>query len=129
MWIFFLVGVIILFVFAGILISDYKKEKTLDASVKSTRVEVKESTDSDGGTMYSPVYVYEVDGKEYKCTSRTSSNIYPSEENKMVKFNSKAPGSCMTEYDKGSNMILLVFMIIPIVEIVKAIQRITTKNK
>ena len=64
MWIFFLVGVIILFVFVGIFISDYKKEKTLDASVKSTRVEVKESTDSDGGTMYSPVYVYEVDVKE-----------------------------------------------------------------
>ena len=129
MWIFFLVGVIIVFVFVGILISDYKKEKTLDASVKSTRVEVKESTDSDGGTMYSPVYVYEVDGKEYKCTSRTSSNIYPSEENKMVKFNSKAPGSCMTEYDKGSNMILLVFMIIPIVCIAIGIGTFVKGNK
>ena len=126
--IFLFAGLFFFIIMGGIIFSSFAKEKQMDASVMSSRVEIRESSSSDG-TMYSPVYYYTVDGKEYACTSTTSSNIYPSEENKLVKYNSKAPGSCVSEYDKNSNVIFIIFMLLPIIFIAVGLINILKVNK
>ena len=140
--IFLIAGILFFVVIGGILITSILKEKTLDASVMSEKVEIRESRDSDGGIMYSPTYYYVVNGTEYTCKSTSSSNVYPSRDNKLVKYNSEAPGTCMTEYDKKSNAILLIALLIPIIFIiigvlnmikvdkrVKKIKELNTKGK
>ncbi len=77
----------------------------------STRVEIKNSTNSDGDTMYSPVYYYEVNGTEYSCSSSMSSNIRPSLDNKEVKYNSNEPSECVSNYTKTGNLILIIFLL------------------
>ena len=126
--IFFIVGIFFLFILGSGYMSSLKLNSTLDKSVMSSKVEVKESRNSDGGTMYSPKYYYEVDGTEYICTSKTSSSIYPSTENKLVKYDSKHPGTCVTAYDKSSNMFLLIGMLIPLLCIGVGISRILKVN-
>jgi len=79
--------------------------------------------------MYSPVYYYTVNGKNYSCGSNSSSSINPGTENKMVYYDSKDPSNCMTEYSKSSNNILLFVLILPILFIVIAVINILKINK
>ena len=63
--IFFIVGIVLLGAFGMVLIVENEFAKTLDESVKPTKVVIEES-----GTQnitYHPVYYYEVDGKSYIC--------------------------------------------------------------
>ena len=113
--VFLVAGSIFLAVMIMILVSSKFKENKLDASVMSKSVEITESRDSEGSIMYSPIYYYEVGGEEYTCKSSFSSNIYPSKDNKLVKYSSEDPGLCMTEHDKSGNGIMLFFMLIPII--------------
>ena len=125
---FLFVGILFFAIMVGVLVSNILREKKMDAEVMSSRVEIRESRDSDG-TMYSPVYYYEVDGIEYECTSSASSSSRPSTENKKIKFESEQPSSCFSPYDKSSNTLIIIFLIIPIVFILIGIFNINKINK
>lgn len=111
---FLAVGVLLFLIIGGILIFSYIKLISLDSKTISTRVDVNRRIGDEGGTMYSPIYYYEVNGKSYSCSSRVSSNINPGTENKTVYYDSKNPSECVTEYSKTVNYILVVFLILPI---------------
>lgn len=122
-------GLLFFIIMGGILIFSYIKLSSLDATTISTRVVVNSHLDSDGITLYSPIYYYTVDGREYTCSSNVSSSVYPETSNKNVYYDSKNPSKCMSEYSKSSNNILLVFMLIPIIFIVFSVFNIRKVNK
>lgn len=119
--IFLVIGLLILLIMGGVLISSYIKLNSLDATTTSTKVVVNSHLDDEGKTLYSPTYYYIVDGNEYSCSSNSSSSINPGTNNKKVYYDSKNPSKCMTEYSKSSNNIFLIFMLIPLIFIVFAI--------
>lgn len=119
-----LFGVILLGVFAGTML----KGNSLDSETMSTKVDLNEYYD-DGDIMYNPVYTYEVDGKEYTCTSGISSSVRPSSKNIKVYYDSKNPSKCLTDYSKNSSYFFLLFLIIPIVFIVMSVVNFKKINK
>lgn len=128
-FLFLFFGIVFGVIFGAIIISNKKKANSMDASVMSFRVEVRESENSDGDTMYSPTYYYRVDGVEYSCPSNSSSSIYPSEENKLVYYDSKNPSSCINEYSLSSNKLLIIFLILPVAFIGVAILNMVKVSK
>ena len=127
--IFIVAGAIFMAVMLFIFIADLTHQSSLDSSVMSTSVEIKQHIDDEGSTMYSPVYTYEVDGKEYQCGSNSSSSIKPSSDNTTIYYDSKNPEDCYSEYSKGANMWILGFMLIPILFIVIGVIFISKINK
>ncbi len=118
---FLAVGLFFLIIMGGILISSYIKLKSLDSTTTSTKVIVNSHENDEGSTLYSPTYYYVVDGREYSCSSNSSSSISPGTKNKKVYYDSKNPAKCMTEYSKSNNNILLIFMLLPLIFIVVAV--------
>lgn len=128
-FIFFISGVAIAVIMIGILIGSTMNLNSLDATTMSTSVEINQHIDSDGNTMYSPVYHYNVNGEEYSCSSNSSSSIRPSESNALVYYDSKKPSKCMTSYSKSSNKMLLIFLILPVIFIALGVVNINKVNK
>jgi len=112
-FIFLLAGLIFLGIMGSVLVSSYTKLNSLDSKTKSTRVVVN-SHAGDDTTLYSPTYYYTVDGKQYTCTSDSSSSTNPGTSNKTVYYDSKNPEICMTEYSKSNNYFFLLFIILPL---------------
>jgi len=128
-FIFLAAGIIFGVILGAVLISNKKKADSMDASVMSFRVEVRTSENSDGDTMYSPTYYYRVDGTEYSCPSNSSSSVYPSEDNKLVYYDSKNPSKCVNSYSLNTNKILLLVMLIPVIFIVIAVLNMVKVSK
>ena len=126
---FLFVGVFFLGILLAILIMNIINYKSLDSEIMPNHVEINTYEDSDGGTMYSPTYYYNIRGKEYKCSSQGSSSIMPSTKNRKVYFDSKNPSRCMTDYSRGSNKWILLFLLLPIVFISVAVYNIIKVNK
>ena len=122
-------GIVFFIIMILILGSHIIKMKSMDSEVMSHRVSVKSSSGSEGETMYSPVYYYKVNGKEYACSSSSSSTSYPNTENAIVKYNSNNPSSCVSKYTENSMVLLIVFMIIPIILLGVSIFQIRKINK
>lgn len=129
MYIFLLVGIIFFVILLLVYLSDQNIAKKLDSETLSTKVEINTSENSDGNTMYSPTYYYEIDGKEYKCSSNSSSSNNPGTKNKKVYYSSKDPSLCMTAYSKSSDNILLFVLIIPIIFIIVGVLNIVKNTK
>lgn len=126
---FLLVGLFFFILLGALIISKYKKLSTLDSSTVSTNIIIETSTDSDGDTYYSPTYYYRVKGQKYKCESSSSSTIKHSTKNSIVYYNSKNPKSCMTEYSKSENKILIIALLVPITLILMSVIRMIKINK
>ena len=126
---FLFAGVFLLGILLAILIMNIINYKSLDSEIMSNHVEINTYEDSDGDTMYSPTYYYNIRGKEYKCSSQGSSSIMPSTKNRKVYFDSKNPSRCMTDYSRGSNKWILLFLLLPIVFISVAVYNIIKVNK
>ncbi len=127
--IFLIVGLLIMGIIVGIILSSYAKLQSLDSSIISTKVEVNSYYDSEESLVYYPTYYYNVNGEDYTCTSTISSSTNPGTSNKKVYYDSKNPTNCMTEYSKSNNVILLVFLILPLTSIVVAIINMRKINK
>ena len=112
---FLIAGILFFIILGGILGWSIYYKSTLDASILSESVNVRTYTDDEGTTMYYTTYHYKVNGKEYTCKSKSSSSIYPKAINKEVYYNSKKPENCMTQSDVGSNKLIMIIMIIPII--------------
>ena len=126
---FLLVGIFFLGILLAILIMNIINYKSLDSEIMSNHVEINTYKDSDGDTMYSPTYYYNIRGKEYKCSSQGGSSIMSSTKNRKVYFDSKNPTRCMTGYSRGNNKWILLFLILPIVFIGTAVYNIIKVNK
>lgn len=125
---FLLVGIFFLGILLAILIMNIINYKSLDSEIMSNHVEINTYKDSDGDTMYSPIYYYNIRGKEYKCSSQGGSSIMPSTKNRKVYFDSKNPTRCMTDYSRGNNKWILLFLLLPIVFIGTAVYNIIKVN-
>lgn len=126
---FLLVGIFFLGILLAILIMNIINYKSLDSEIMSNHVEINAYKDSDGDTMYSPIYYYNIRGKEYKCSSQGGSSIMPSTKNRKVYFDSKNPTRCMPDYSRGNNKWILLFLLLPIVFIGTAVYNIIKVNK
>lgn len=127
--IFLIFGIFFLILFIGIFISSVTKINSLDATVLSNRVEIKSHVDSEGSTLYTPVYYYDVKGISYSCSSNSSSSINPGTKNKLVYYDTKNPSSCLTEDSKSINYFILIALIIPLVFIIVAVINMNKINK
>lgn len=85
-----------------------------DSKVKAYRIEVIKSSDSDGTTMYAPIYYYGVNGSSYSCKTKFSSSSKPNENKKTVYYNSNNPTICITDYEKSSNRFFGIICLIMI---------------
>lgn len=126
---FLLAGVFLLGILLAILIMNIINYKSLDSEIVPNHIEINTYKNSDGDTMYSPIYYYNIRGKEYKCSSQGGSSIMPSTKNRKVYFDSKNPTRCMTDYSRGNNKWILLFLILPIVFIGTAVYNIIKVNK
>lgn len=126
---FLLAGVFLLGILLAILIMNIINYKSLDSEIMPNHIEINTYKNSDGDTMYSPIYYYNIRGKEYKCSSQGGSSIMPSTKNRKVYFDSKNPTRCMTDYSRGNNKWILLFLILPIVFIGTAVYNIIKVNK
>lgn len=126
---FLLVGIFFLGILLAILIMNIINYKSLDSEIVPNHIEINTYKDSDGDTMYSPIYYYNIRGKEYKCLSQGGSSIMPSTKNRKVYFDSKNPTRCMTDYSRGNNKWILLFLLLPIVFIGTAVYNIIKVNK
>jgi len=120
-FLFFGLGILFFVVILFGFISSMNKLNSLDSTVMSSNVEIKSHINDEGNVMYSAVYYYIVDGKQYICGSNVSSSMMPSTENKTVYYDSNNPASCMSESSKTGNYIFLAFLIIPIIFIIISI--------
>lgn len=126
---FLFAGVFLLGILLAILIMNIINYKSLDSEIVPNHIEINTYKDSDGDTMYSPIYYYNIRGKEYKCSSQGGSSIMPSTNNRKVYFDSKNPTRCMTDYSRGNNKWILLFLLLPIVFIGTAVYNIIKVNK
>ncbi|MEG1142776.1 MAG: hypothetical protein RSE41_10120 [Clostridia bacterium] len=120
-FIFLVAGLLFFVIVSRILVSNHLKLKSLASNILSTRIEINSHYNDEGVLLYSPIYHYTVNGANYACSSNTSSNVNPGTANKIVYYDSKNPSNCMTEYSKSSDVVLLVFMIMPVILIVIAV--------
>lgn len=117
-WIFIGAGVLFLAIMLGIYIGGILTKNSLDAETKSISTNPNRHEDSDGDTVYSPIFTYEVDGKQYTCASGASSSIGPGDEPHTIHYDSKNPSKCMSDYNENINSLLLIFSLLPIIFIV-----------
>ncbi len=116
--IFIIAGAVFAVIMLGIFIADLLKQTTLDSTTTSISVDENRHLDSDNDYVYSPIYTYEVDGKQYTCKSNVSSSIRPGTDNKTIYYDSRNPSLCVSEYTKGNNWLFLLFMLMPTIFIV-----------
>ena len=117
-WIFIGAGLFFLAIMLGIFFSSFITRNSLDAETKSISTNPNRHEDSDGDTIYSPIFTYEVDGKQYTCASGASSSIGPGDEPRTIHYNSKDPSKCMSDYSENINWLLLIFGLLPVIFIV-----------
>lgn len=82
--------------------SDTKK---YDEIAFAYNIEPNKQTDSEGSTVYYPIYHFKVKGEEYKCEAKSGSGFTPKESENKVYYDSKDPSKCLIEYEKGTNRI------------------------
>jgi hypothetical protein len=128
-YIFLLAGIFFFCLLVSTFIFNTIRLKTLDSSIMSSSVDVYSYTNEDGDIMYKSIYYYNVDGREYKCSSSVSTGFEPIKENKTVYFDSNNPSKCVTEDSKSMGFLWLLALLIPIVFIITGIVGILKINK
>ena len=126
---------IILFAGVGIYLTFFAgNTKKFDRKTEAFKIEPNETYDSDDGTMYQPIYYFQVKGKEYECESKSASSSYPNKKKNKVYYQSNNPTKCLTEYDKSSSafggiLCLIVTAVIIILMLKKPSQNSNNSNK
>ncbi len=127
--IFIYIGIFILLILDGIVAVNIIRKKSFDSYVVTRHIEIESHENSDGDTMYTPVYYYNVDGKQYKCKPSSSSSNISKKRNGKVYYDSKNPSKCITDYSLKANKILLILNIIPIGFFIPGILLTSKANK
>lgn len=111
---FFLAGLFFFVILAVIAFGSITRKNALDGETKATTINWESYYDSDNGTMYRPIYSYEVNGESYTCRSSTSSSSRSGAKG-TVYYDTKNPENCMTDFDNGTNFIVIGFLLLPII--------------
>ncbi len=122
-------GILILLILDGIIAINIIRKKSFDSYVVTRHIEIESHENSDGDTMYKPVYYYNIDGKQYKCKPSSSSSYISKIRNGKVYYDSKNPSKCITDYSLKENKILLILNIIPIGFIIPGVLLTSKVNK
>ena len=83
-----------------------KIKNNTDTFTTASRTEIK-AKHSDSGNQYSPVFYFNVDDKEYVCSTRSSSSTKPSENSKIY-YNSQNPDVCVSEYELSTLYLIAI---------------------
>lgn len=126
-YIFILIGLLFFAIAAFMTFNSSLKKKSLDKEILSTNVDYNIHY-SDGETMYSPVYEYEVNGQKYYCKSSVSTNQKPSDSKKTILYNSSKPWDCMIKGDTSEIIFLAIFFSVSIISILVAVIGIIKMN-
>ena len=106
-YIFLIAGIGVTILFSILFINGVTKKNSLDREVKADYIDPHEYYDDEGDLMYSPVYYYTVNGKQYSCSSNYSSSKEPSSKG-VVYYKKGDPSNCLTDYSSSSHMFMLI---------------------
>ena len=107
--IFFVIGLLFLVIMSILIFGPMIKKSSFDGEVEADRIEINSYVDSEGSTMYSPIYYYTVDGVSYTCSSNMSSSIKPNTNKNLVWYDVNNPSDCVSEYEGGFNFLLIFY--------------------
>ena len=83
-----------------------------DSVTTAYKIDVNAQSNSDGDTVYSPIYHFKVSEKEYECSSNGGSSPYPKQSKNIVYYDSKDPKNCMMEYEISNHKFAGIMCII-----------------
>lgn len=104
-----------------------------DSQTTAYRIYSNEVIDTDG-TLYYPIYYFEVNGKEYECEAKSGSNYRPKESKNKVYYDSDNPEKCQTEYEKHTNkfvgiICLIISVLVAVLALKKPSKKINESNQ
>ena len=100
------IGLLFVVAFCGVFFFELFKKNSMDGEVIA-HVDPNGYVDDEGSYVYSPVYYYEVNGKEYTCRSSISSSKTPGTTG-TVYYSTKDPSDCITDYAGSVSWFLLI---------------------
>jgi hypothetical protein len=106
-YVFFIIGIVLTILFTILFISAIIKKNSLNREVKADYIIPNEHYDDDGDLMYSPIYYYTVNGKQYSCSSNYSSSKTPSEHG-VVYYEKGNPSNCLSDYSSSYHLFMLI---------------------
>ncbi len=68
-----------------------------DGKAYAHKVDIEETVNSEGSTVYYPIYYFYVGDEEYRCTSKIGTGFRPDKSNNVVHYDSKNPTNCKSE--------------------------------
>lgn len=129
-WFIFLAfGIIFLVVFIWMFFLTDSSSESYDSETTAYNIIDNCSYDSEGSYMCSPIYYYEVDGKNYKCNSNFSTSMSIDHSKNKIYYDSQNPSNCKTEFGSSFSSFVYIFIIIPIVFVIVAVWNIMKANK
>lgn len=117
-FIFLIVGIIILGVFLIFPLLAINEKNKYDSQTDSNSVTYKTSENDDGKTMYTPIYKFEVDGRQYSCEANYSTNIKPSKDIDIIYYDKNNPENCMPNIEMDFYKFFILFAILPVIFII-----------
>lgn len=113
---FLFISIVFLIIASAVGYSAISAKISSDAYVIASKVELNSHQSNSGeGTMYSPIFFYIVDNKEYSCATASSLSWKPDINNSKIYYNSKNPSQCISQYDFVSKIVFAcIFFIIAI---------------
>ncbi|HPF82553.1 MAG TPA: hypothetical protein PLV83_00055 [Bacilli bacterium] len=111
---FFIVGLLFFIIMTYVVFGGTIKKLFLDSKTKAISIDTNEHVDSEGETMYSPIYYYKVGREKYSCKTYGSSNKKVSSKANMVYYDSKNPKNCTTDYEVKQSFFMYIFWAFPL---------------
>lgn len=128
---FILFGLLFFIVLCFLTFSGLIKKMSMDKTIEAYRIDENGHYDSDGAYLYSPIFYYSVDGKEYECRINYSSSSRVNSKQKNVYYNSTNPQDCVTDYTVKPEIFMyflclfpVIFILVGFIQINKCIKKI-----
>ncbi|MGE5456168.1 MAG: hypothetical protein ACM3O4_03590 [Ignavibacteriales bacterium] len=112
---FILVGLLFFILLCFLTFSGLIKKMSMDKTVEAYKIDENGHYDSDGAYLYSPIFYYSVNGKEYECRINYSSSSGVNSKQKNVYYNSANPQDCVTDYTVKPEIFMYFLCLFPII--------------
>jgi len=89
----------------------FEIKSNTNAYTNASKIEVL-TNNSDGSVQYSPIFYFNVDGKEYTCKTSFSRGSRPSVTKNKLYYNSSNPNICISEYELSQLPVIFIFIIL-----------------
>lgn len=128
---FILAGLLFFIVLCFLTFSGLIKKMSMDKTVEAYKIDENGYYDSEGAYLYSPIFYYSVDGKEYECRINYSSGSGVNSKQKNVYYNSANPQDCVTDYTVKPEIFMyflclfpVIFILVGFIQVTKCIKQI-----